>query len=390
MKFTQLETYRIPLENWDEFNAVMAKMNAKAGSLGCEAVQYEVIFEGVDNRPEGPVLVKEVRVKGPAPKLEGWSFIGRVQPVGEEGEVAVFTVPGYQMPDEFKEPEAVRCDHCRIKRYRKATYVVWHESKGYKVVGSTCVKDFLGHKSPEQVARMLQWFRDVEKGMERLGGCCRRSDPYHELRGFLALAACHIRVDGWTSAKAAIDGYSSSKQQVLDHLWANSKERWAYDERYIIEDKDKELAEETIRWVRDEVDEKRNDYQYNLKLSFKYDAFNEKLAGIVTSAVHVYRKVKQQKMEHAMGAQQSKWVGALGTRVTVKAILSGARFIDGQFGCTTLYSFVDTDGNRVKWFSSRDLDLKEGESYSVTGRVKKHGEYKGMKQTILTRCKVAS
>jgi len=41
--------------------------------------------------------------------------------------------------------------------------------------------------------------------------------------------------------------------------------------------------------------------------------------------------------------------------------------------------------------SSTDIERSDvGKSYKVTRIVKEHAEYKGAKQTILTRCKVVS
>ena len=55
-----------------------------------------------------------------------------------------------------------------------------------------------------------------------------------------------------------------------------------------------------------------------------------------------------------------------------------------------IYKFADENGNTVVWKTSKGLyNIEEGKTYTVKGTIKEHSEYRGDKQTILTRCKVA-
>ena len=56
----------------------------------------------------------------------------------------------------------------------------------------------------------------------------------------------------------------------------------------------------------------------------------------------------------------------------------------------TIYKFKDSDGNVLVWNTSAYLELEEGKQYTLKGKVKEHSEYKGEKQTVLTRCKVGA
>jgi len=48
---------------------------------------------------------------------------------------------------------------------------------------------------------------------------------------------------------------------------------------------------------------------------------------------------------------------------------------------------IDLSGNHLTWFASGS-DMEVGNTYKLLGTIKKHDEYNGVKQTILTRCKV--
>ena len=49
-----------------------------------------------------------------------------------------------------------------------------------------------------------------------------------------------------------------------------------------------------------------------------------------------------------------------------------------------MYLMTDKDGNKYKWSTSKYFN--EDEDVKLKGTVKEHAEYKGIKQTVLTRC----
>ena len=82
----------------------------------------------------------------------GWSFIATLQHL-TTGENIIRNIS-----DEFVVPLEYRssgsdCQHCMVNRYRKDTYVVRHDSGKYFQVGSTCIKDFLGGNSPDNIMK---------------------------------------------------------------------------------------------------------------------------------------------------------------------------------------------------------------------------------------------
>lgn len=58
---------------------------------------------------------------------------------------------------------------------------------------------------------------------------------------------------------------------------------------------------------------------------------------------------------------------------------------EGEYGVTHICGFEDADGNRAVWFASVDPEMDLGKSYKVKATVKSHGDYRGVKQTTLTR-----
>jgi hypothetical protein len=91
----------------------------------------------------------------------------------------------------------------------------------------------------------------------------------------------------------------------------------------------------------------------------------------------------------AANAADSKHVGRPKQRLTFSATVERKSWFEGNYGVTHIYKFRTTDGNALTWFASRDQDLAVGDAVTLTGTVKKHDDYRGEAQTVLTRCKHA-
>ena len=106
---------------------------------------------------------------------------------------------------------------------------------------------------------------------------------------------------------------------------------------------------------------------------------------------HLERKAEAEarEAERLDAAKASHHVGTVGERV--EFVAKKAEFItswETQFGRTFLYKFTDENGNVFVWFASGAFDEHNG--ITVRGTVKKHDERDGVKQTVLTRCKIVA
>ena len=83
----------------------------------------------------------------------------------------------------------------------------------------------------------------------------------------------------------------------------------------------------------------------------------------------------------------SEWVGESKERLRdMQVTFTGARNFEGNYGTTYIYSFLLNDKDVFTWFTSSYKELIKGNSYLLTGTVKKFDEYNGIKSTILSRC----
>lgn len=99
------------------------------------------------------------------------------------------------------------------------------------------------------------------------------------------------------------------------------------------------------------------------------------------------------------GEKESSHFGNVGDKVELNVKLVRAAFFDGFMGNTTaIYTMKDTEGHLFIWKTTSCLmrvendeyhEIENGEHFILKGTIKEHSEYKGEKQTVLTRCRVA-
>ena len=91
----------------------------------------------------------------------------------------------------------------------------------------------------------------------------------------------------------------------------------------------------------------------------------------------------------AMPKSNSEFIGEVKQRLRdLHVMLTGCRTIETYYGISLVYTFKMGD-NVLTWFCSGkgiDPDIEVGDVVLLTGTVKEHKEYNGVKQTYLNRC----
>jgi len=142
------------------------------------------------------------------------------------------------------------------------------------------------------------------------------------------------------------------------------------------------------------------------KLGFESVEAMRKAEEEETARREAERKAEEERREAERKAEEerqaalkarSNYVGTVGEKLTTTAVYEGSPYYErrgfGGYGTERVYihRFRDADGNLVIWKSCCGfpiLNANEGETFTVTGTVKEHSEYKGEKQTFILRAKV--
>lgn len=419
------KTYWVPESNILELTSKLEKLVKKSAKLGLEPITYTIgNYQDVEFKQthQGGVEVKhfvrkyEVAVSGSTPRLTGWSFVATLTHLEVEGETAniLKTIPSFEdaLPAQFRTASPENCDHCNKKiRTRKETFIVRHDDGTWKQVGRNCTQDFLGGCDPHGVAKYLEClFSALDEAELSEGGGGSAVDGRFSILSFLACVAACIRVDGWRSRSAArayneTSGGSrvtATADDALDLMFppkpiSEEYKAWAAERRPTLNDI--EVANKAVEYAKKELVEELerrgvNDYLQNLWVAANQVAINHKLAGITASLISYWLR-EQEKLvlreREANLTANSKHVGVVKAKIVEQVTVLRHRTSIGNFGTTHVYSFATVDGNALTWFSSNEIEeLKTGALVWLSGTVKEHGEYKGLKQTVVTRCSVIS
>jgi hypothetical protein len=110
--------------------------------------------------------------------------------------------------------------------------------------------------------------------------------------------------------------------------------------------------------------------------------------GFVASAIPGYLRsqdrlaaLKQQKIT-------SQYVGEATKRQQMILTLATFKYIDGEYGVRTMMRFHDEQGNVIVWWASGEQEMDCGTKIKAKATVKKHEEFMGVKQTIVSRVTV--
>ena len=80
------------------------------------------------------------------------------------------------------------------------------------------------------------------------------------------------------------------------------------------------------------------------------------------------------------------YFGEIKKRYDLELTVKSIGGFEGEWGYTTIYKMQDQDGRMFSWFStSHKVKLAEGETYKCSATVKDHKEWKGNKETMVTR-----
>lgn len=113
--------------------------------------------------------------------------------------------------------------------------------------------------------------------------------------------------------------------------------------------------------------------------------------GIVTSAVAAYEKMigeRVRKEAQGKARAESWYAGTVGEKLTVTGTVATLVPVDTDYG-TSMLVVVEAGATVAKMFTTAAWawEVKQGEEVTLTAKVKDHEEYKGVKQTVLTRPK---
>lgn len=312
------------------------------------------------------------------------------------------------------------CDKCHKKIGRNKYLVFSKVGKEVEtrddlvVLGTSCAKDYFPFS-------IESYFGYLESAFEELGsydefrGC---SSHYHTLSAiYYATLACSDNLKCYEKEGV-------TKGNVLGWLNNLKMDKYTYYRDAYPIPSNPIPFEDVISWIKDmyDTDEFVSNFHTNARSVFfktlddgtreMRHEINEKYMGIAVYAMFsakqnhdkmVAKKIAEE--ERAKANAEVEYYGAVGDKFELTLTFDKSFCFEGAYGFTYIHLFHDDEGHRFKWNSSNGTykveydktadfggveycEFEVGHKYLMRGTVKVHNEYKGVKQTIITRCKV--
>jgi hypothetical protein len=378
------QTCNIPETRFEWFKQQLAKLDQKAKRiLGDEAKIYCTVLgfhflDGEGHHKLQKMKIFEVFVAHPEVKLEGWQYVARIDHSQDIGNV-VRTVPGQVVPSRYRDSTPY-CEHCNINRLRRDTFIMnYIGTENYKQVGSSCLKDFVGHADALKLAKLAELLAIIGDysrgyGFERFGGL--NDYRYISAEYYMGLVGTSIKTRGWISNKFAHEqAITSTSNRAIE----------AFHNHEVPSVEGRELAARALEWAQALEDEGRelNDWEHNASVIAKSEALEMRHLGIAASIVGVYWA----RFEKATNTKVSSFIGNVKDKITVAVTVKTVSATEFSMR----HVFEDAHGNILVWFASNeDLRFFIDKQIVIKASIKAHNEYQGKKQNIVTRVKVAS
>jgi hypothetical protein len=409
--------YEIPEYRLGTLHIEIAKLNRRAAKLGVPAITLTETgnVELVENKDEITGLVVsvtriiQVELVGTTPKFDGWTLAATLEHT-EEGNIIrkVPSCPVDLMPFRTCKP---KCEHCNLIRNRKDTYLVAHDNGSVKQVGHDCIRDFLGHKSPQGLAAMAELLYAAGElcGLgesEGFGGGGSGQERIYA-RTFMAYCARAIRQYGYVSRKAMEESEmsggasrSSTKNTVMTWMFPprDPAAKARICEKHCLDgetwpmptEADSALVDVAREFVIDRLTGKMdlNEFENNLLICAKIEALEVRTCGIAAYVVEYYRRETEKAAEVArkQATANNTHFGEIKKRYrSVPLTYLGCSSFDSQFGTCFIHRFENAEGQRLVWKTGAGLGYSDGFKVTATFSVKEHGEFRGWNQTKITR-----
>lgn len=388
--------YAIYEGNMETLKKKIFRIKNKCAKYNCD-FSFSIVGEEFRNHKNPLGFIEKlkfylVEAEGKA-EINGWKFIGVIDHSYSESNIITKAVYDVAIPERFYTANC-DCEHCKIKRWRAKTYLIQNTETGeIKQIGKSCLKDYTNGLDAELTTAILDGLVTLEEGGVPTTASYKF---YYPVNIILQMSFEAVNKFGYRKTN---DYTRSTKTQIYEFfevlernnhsaLFKKAQEEIENSNFDYCTEENQELAKKAVQWIKSQ-NPTTSEYLRNLKTLCTEGAIDGKYLGILVSLAPTYLKaVEQQKKQEAEKKtfENSNYKYNIGERVTfsitdIKVLTS----YETQFGITIIYRFLDSENNVFIWKTTKRLN---GEFTEITGTVKELSEYNGIKQTVLTRCKL--
>lgn len=333
-----------------------------------------------------------VEVEGTA-KIDNWECVAVLEN-HNVGNIIRRINTEIDIPERFKHTDNI-CEHCNTKRQRNNLYVIHNvETDEWKQVGGSCLKLYTGGLNMEYIAAYMDGITELEE----MDGIVGRGKAYYNVEEVLSYAVEVINKTGYFNAQSVLP--TKYLVSILMHNYFDIAVRTInkefedarIDVRISYSDFNKNNTSEAVKKIINHYKnlDDNSEFVHNVKVMLNEGFVLPKNFGFLCYLPEGYARYMQKEVEKAQKVE-TKYFGEVGKRYKDK-VISDVTLItswETQWGYTGIYKITLEDGSVLTWKTNNSLYLDRNEEYDkISFTVKEHKEYKGEKQTEVTRCKV--
>ncbi|QZI90531.1 hypothetical protein MYOV003v1_p0207 [Vibrio phage 207E48.1] len=390
----------IPSINSVAFKKRMEDIAKRSVKLGLGEVSYAFLRDvyverlGDDNVVYGQNY-HEYEISGPnidqPLSLGGYEFVGKIDHTHSEYMWKAYgdaELPPHILA-EVQLGNKSYCEHCNTNRKRNNTFVVRNiETNNVVWVGSSCLKDFIGLDSPEQMVRYYQLlnFSEFEDDEDRQGSY-NIFDVAMQLEKFLPRCRNISKEYGFVTGKEADEITRSTADDAFSAYWRTDRRQWNP-----VTGDDCEFVDDAIEWWLAQ-DAEGNEFIRNIQVlcNDMWCKHNERgiAAWIVGGyTAHLNKQNAEKRAPSEFYSEVGNKVNGAGLEAVVDRIWEYANEYGYEESYTYCYLMYTDEGHAIKMNSGKVLEL--GDRIAITsGSIKAHNTYENgdysQKQTVLAR-----
>lgn len=390
----------------DSFQAKLAKINERLAEANCPRISVDISAPSVCTVAQHGIPGLRINACKVTINRSIEASLGQVRLLGKtevDPSSQFMTHTFYQeINDEqrnaFEHPiHTCHCDHCGTNRKRSTLYI-FETGKGLLRVGNGCADEFAGLP----VRKWLKSFQDAVELLEdnaQLSLSESRELSILDVDLFLKQAVVVINTFGYHNA--AEHGANATGALTYDTLMAKVDEYGQVSEVFPpeVEQKVREIKL-FIRESEQRPEDRNKDYFVNLRNMVDFGHITGRQANHLASSVvyfehHAERLERQRQRQADAKVVGEATIGTIGTKQVFKNLkLVYLRTEFGQFGSTTMYSFMDEEKRLLSWKRTGHFEHERGDVFHLYGAIKDHRKFysktyeKDVISTELTRCSV--
>lgn len=345
-----------------------------------------------------------IEVEGTA-KIDDWECIAVLE-IHESGNIIRKINTEMDIPERFRYTKNV-CEHCNSKRFRNNLFVI-HNTKTdeWKQVGKTCLKLYTDGLNAEYVAAYMDGITELEEHNMYVGV---HGKPMYDIHEVLGYATEIIDKVGYFNSESNLPTKSLVASMLFGRTDLSSRIRELnrmINEYHIVfgngdffKESTDERVEEIIKYYLEQED--NTEFMHNIHVMLTEGYVTSKSIGYLCYLPEGYSRYIQRKIEKGkqLAEENSFHYGEVGKRyknLEVRYIKVLASY-ETMYGINYFCKIVLNDGSVLYWSGSGvSSEMYNSETNRfvpcipdrISFTVKEHGEYKGVPQTKVTRCKI--